>query len=94
MKTAFPYRYIPELPTFAYGCLLGLNIKVGTRQRQETLDEQPLSDKPRFTRCGETYKLTTGSSNIKAQHKVLCFRWGKDDFSVVKVKWFQMRFQG
>ena len=29
MKTRFPYRYIPELPTFAYGCLVGLNIKEG-----------------------------------------------------------------
>ena len=34
--------------------------------------EQPLLDKPTLTQCGETYKLTTGSSNLKAQHKVLC----------------------
>ena len=34
-------------------------------------DEQPLSDKPPLTRCEETYKLTTASSNLKAQHKVL-----------------------
>ena len=36
VKTAFPYRYILKLPTFEY-CLMGLNIKEGTRQRQEAL---------------------------------------------------------
>ena len=35
-------------------------------------DGQPLADKPPLTRCGETCKLTTRSSNLKAQHKVLC----------------------
>ena len=54
MKTVFPYRYIPELLTFACGCFVGLYIK------------------PPLTRRGETYKLTTGSRNLKAQHKVLC----------------------
>ena len=35
-------------------------------------DEQPLSDKPPFPRCGETHKLTTDSSNLKVEHKGLC----------------------
>ena len=48
---AFPYRYILELPTFEYSCLMGLNIKEGTRQRQSA----PLSDMPPLIRCGETY---------------------------------------
>ena len=86
MKTAFPYRYIPELPTSAYGCFVGLNIKEGTRQRQGELMRKPL------TRFEETYKLTTGNSNLKAQHKVFV-KEGEGDFSVDKVKWFQMRFQ-
>ena len=34
MKTAFLYRYILELSTFEYGCLVGLHIKEGKRQRQ------------------------------------------------------------
>ena len=36
-KLIFPYRYILELRTFEYGCLVGLNIKDGTRQRHGTL---------------------------------------------------------
>ena len=36
MKTAFPYRNLLELPTFEYGCLMELNIKKMTRQRQGT----------------------------------------------------------
>ena len=66
MKTAFPYRYIPELPSFAYGCLVRLNIKEGGEVEARGTDEQPLSDKPPLMRCGKTYKLTTGSSNLKA----------------------------
>ena len=46
MKTAFPYRYILGLPTFEYGCLVGLNIKV----RRGT-DDQPFSDKLPLVRC-------------------------------------------
>ena len=34
--------------------------------------EQPLFDKPPLAQCGESYKLTTSSSNLKAQHKILC----------------------
>ena len=37
MKTEFPYQYILDLPNFEYGCLVGLNIKDGTRQRQGAL---------------------------------------------------------
>ena len=37
MKTVFPYRYILALPTFEYVCLMWLNIKEGTRQRQGAL---------------------------------------------------------
>ena len=33
------------------------------RGRGKGTDEQPLSDKPPLTRCGETYKLTTGRSS-------------------------------
>ena len=59
MKTACPYRYILELPTFEYDCLVGLNIKEGTRQRQgETYNVEKLT--------------VSGSSNLKVQHKVLC----------------------
>ena len=37
VKTAFPYRYLLELPTFEYGCLMELNIKKATKQKQGTL---------------------------------------------------------
>ena len=37
MKTAFPYRYPLELPTFEYGCLMELIIKKETKERQGTL---------------------------------------------------------
>ena len=33
----FSYQQIPELQTSKYGCLVGLNIKDGTRQRQGAL---------------------------------------------------------
>ena len=32
-RKQFPYQYILELPTF-YGCLMGLDIKEVTRERQ------------------------------------------------------------
>ena len=56
-----------ELSTFKYGCLLGLHIKEGKRQRQgpgRGIDEQPLSENP-------------GSSNLNlsfsgTQQKLLC----------------------
>ena len=54
MKRAFPYQYIPELPTFENGCLMGLNIKERTSQGKGT-DEQQLFDKPPLIQCGETY---------------------------------------
>ena len=72
MKTAFPYRYIPELPTFCIWLFGGAKYQGGDEVEARGTDEQPLSDKPSLTRCGETYKLTTGSSNLKAQHKILC----------------------
>ena len=34
MKTAFQYRYILELSTCEYGCLVGLQFKEGKKQRQ------------------------------------------------------------
>ena len=68
MKAAFPYWYIPELRTFSYGYLVGLNIKKEAR----ATDKQRLSDKPPLTRCGVTYKLKTGGSNLKAKLKILC----------------------
>ena len=37
MKTVFPNRYILELPTFEYGCLVELNKKEGTSQKQGPL---------------------------------------------------------
>ena len=59
MKTVFPHQYILELPTFEYGCLGGGSEYQG-RDEEEVgaTDEQPL----------------TGSSNLKAQQKVLCYR--------------------
>ena len=59
MKAVFPYQYIPQLPTFAYECLVGLNIKEREAEARGTA-EQPLSDKPPLKQCGETYKLTAG----------------------------------
>ena len=50
----------------------GTKFQEGDEAEARSTDEQPFSDKPPLTRCGETYKLTTGSSNLKAQHKVLC----------------------
>ena len=52
--------------------LLG-GAKYQGRDKAEAMgtDEQPFSDKPTLTRCGEAYKFTTGSSNLKAQHKIL-----------------------
>ena len=54
MKIAFPYRYILELPTFEYGCLMGLNSKEGTKAEARGTDEQPLSDMPPLIRCRGT----------------------------------------
>ena len=44
MKTAFPYRYILKLSTFAYGCLVELEAG-GQEAEAKGTDEQPLSDK-------------------------------------------------
>ena len=52
------------------------------------IDEQPLSDNPPLRQCGESYKFTTSSSNLKAQHKILLKRGGGVNFSVDKDKWF------
>ena len=61
MKTAFPYRYILELPVFAcdFG---GAKYQGGDKAEARVTDELALSDKPPLTQCGETYKLTAGSS--------------------------------
>ena len=64
MKTAFPYRQPPELPTFEYGCLVGLNGKEGTSNFEDT-DEQLLPDTMWIN-------VVPSSSNLKAQHKFLC----------------------
>ena len=66
MKTAFPYRYIPELPTFKYGCLMGLNFKMGIRQNQGEL----MSNHCLICHCWyDVEELTvSGSSNSKAYH--------------------------
>ena len=50
----------------------GTKHQEGDKTEARGTDEQTLSDKPPLTRCGKTYKLTTGSSNLKAQHKILC----------------------
>ena len=50
----------------------GAKYQGGAEAEARGTDEQPISYKPLLTRCGETYKLTTGTSNLKAQHKVLC----------------------
>ena len=69
-KTAFPYRYILELHIFEYGCLVGLNMKEGTRQRQEALMSNHCLINHRWY---DVEKITVpGSSNLKAQHTVLC----------------------
>ena len=68
---------------------MGLNIKKEAR----ATDKQRLSDKPPLTRCGETYKLTTSGSNLKAKlRQNFVLKKGESDFSVNKVTWFQMRF--
>ena len=69
MKTEFPYWCILELPTFEYGCLVGLNIKDGARQGQGAL----MSNHCLRGHCWyDVEKLTVpGSSYLKAQLKVL-----------------------
>ena len=70
MKTAFPYRYILELPTFEYGCLVGPNIKERTRQRYGALMRNRWLISHRWH---DVEKLTVpGGSDLKTQHKVLC----------------------
>ena len=47
MKTECPYRYILELPTFKYDCLVdGTKYQGGEETEARGTDEQPLSDKP------------------------------------------------
>ena len=50
----------------------GVKFLGGDEAEVRGTDEQPLSDKPPFPQCGETHKLTTGSSNLKVEHKGLC----------------------
>ena len=52
------YVHVLELSTFEYGCLVGLHIKEGKKQRcgwGGDTDEQFFSDKPPLIQCGETY---------------------------------------
>ena len=66
----FPYRYIPELSTFYLSTFMGLNIKEGRRQRQGALISNHCLISHRWY---DVEKLTvSGSSNLKAQHKVFC----------------------
>ena len=54
MKTAFLYEKILKQSTFEYGCLMGLHIKEGQKQRRGgDTDEQP--GNPPLIRYGETY---------------------------------------
>ena len=55
MKTTFQYRYIVELSTFEYGCLVILHMKVAKGKNGGSTDEEPVTDKPSLIRCGETY---------------------------------------
>ena len=73
MKTAFPYRYLLELPTFEYGCLIELNIKKGTRERQGKL----MSNQCLICHCRyDVEELPMpGSSNLMAEHKVLYYKY-------------------
>ena len=74
MKKAFLYRYILELSTSEYSCLVGLNIKVGKKQMRgrlryeqplmTSIDDQSLSDKSLLIGCGDTYLIVPGSSNL------------------------------
>ena len=66
MKTESLCRYILELPTFEYGCLVGLSIKDGTKQRQGAL----ISDHCLIShRWYDVVNLTVpGNSNLKVQH--------------------------
>ena len=57
MKTEFPYRCIPELPTFEYGCLVGAKYQGGDEAEARGTNKQVLSDKPLLIRCGETYSI-------------------------------------
>ena len=43
-------------------------------------------------RWHDVEKLTTGSSNLKVP-QIFVLKKGEGDFSMDKVKWFQMRFQ-
>ena len=72
MKTTFPYQYILKLPTFEYGCLVGSDIKEGTRQSQGVL----MSNDCLISHClYDVEKLAVpGSGNLEAQHKVLLER--------------------
>ena len=58
--------------SFCIWLFAGTKYQGGDEAEASATDEQPLSDKPPLTRCGETYKLITGNSNLKTQQKVLC----------------------
>ena len=86
MKTGFPYRYILELPTFGYGCLVGLNIKEGMRQRQGALMSNHRLISQHWHNAG---KLTVpGSSNLNSTAQIFVLkRWKKNvTFCLLKLK--------
>ena len=62
-----------ELPTLEYGCLMELNTKKGTRQRQGTL----VTNHCLICHClyDEEELTVPGSSNFMAHQKVLCERY-------------------
>ena len=60
--------------------MVRLNFKEG-RGRSKGTDEQPLSDKPPMMQCGK--RAVPGSSNLKSQHKVLCYRSEKNSVNFV-----------
>ena len=57
---------------FCIGLFGGAKYQGGDDAEASGTDEQPLPHKPPLTRCGGTYKITTGSSNLKVRPKVLC----------------------
>ena len=52
----------------------------GDEAEARDTDEPPFSDKPILKRCGKTYKLTTGSSNLKAQTQRFVLKRGRGRF--------------
>ena len=55
VKTAFPYWYILQLPTFEYGSLVEGKYQSENKSEEKDTDEQPFADKSPLIRCVETY---------------------------------------